>query len=280
MKTASREGTGAPDGPDRPGRRLVEFVDAQQAKGLYTFDRRRVASEIGLSGPLLKKAAARLKASGRLAIPRRGFYVIVPIEYRVAGSPPPTWFIDALMRHLGRPFYVGVLSAAAIHGAAHQQPQEFQVVTDVPQRPARAGRARIRFLMKAGLASTATVDVKTNTGTMRVSTPEATAVDLVRYPHAAGGLDNVATVLTELADRLDASRLVSAAEADGEAAHVQRLGYLLELVGAAQCARRLAVWIDRRDPRRVLLRPGRPSKGAELDARWRVVVNETVEPDL
>jgi len=31
---------------------------------------------------------------------------------------------------------VGVLSAAAIHGAAHQQPMIFQVVTDKPTRPA------------------------------------------------------------------------------------------------------------------------------------------------
>ena len=41
-------------------------------------------------------------------------------------------------------------------------------------------------------------------GTILVSTAEATAVDLVGYQHHAGGLDQVATVLSELAEHIDA----------------------------------------------------------------------------
>jgi predicted transcriptional regulator of viral defense system len=59
---------------------------------------------------------------------REGFYVIVPLEYASSGILPPEWFIDELMKFLRQPYYVGLLSAAAIHGAAHQQPQEFHVV--------------------------------------------------------------------------------------------------------------------------------------------------------
>ncbi|MBU2500813.1 type IV toxin-antitoxin system AbiEi family antitoxin [bacterium] len=33
------------------------------------------------------------------------------------------------MRYLAQPYHVGLLSAAAIHGAAHQQPMVFHVVT-------------------------------------------------------------------------------------------------------------------------------------------------------
>lgn len=40
------------------------------------------------------------------------------------------------MKFLGQPYYVGLLSAAALHGAAHHQPQEFQVVTNKQFRPA------------------------------------------------------------------------------------------------------------------------------------------------
>jgi predicted transcriptional regulator of viral defense system len=184
------------------------------------------------------------------------------------------------MGHLGKPYYVGVLSAAGLHGAAHQQPQEFQVVTDVARRPMVAGRARIRFLGKRHLDKTSTTEVTTETGTMRVSTPEATAIDLVRYVPAAGGLDNVATVLTELAERLDPARLAQAVTSDGELAYAQRLGYLLGLAGAGELAGELAKLVDHENPRNILLRPGRPSKGCTVDRGWRVVVNEQVEGDL
>jgi hypothetical protein len=91
----------------------------------------------------IEAALRRLKRRGRIASPRRGFYVLVPVEYREAGCPPVSWFIDDLMRFLKQPDYVGLLSAAAIHGAAHQQPMLFQVVTDRPSRPVRVGRVRI-----------------------------------------------------------------------------------------------------------------------------------------
>jgi predicted transcriptional regulator of viral defense system len=143
-----------------------------------------------------------------------------------------------------------------------------------------AGRARIRFLGKRHPEKTSTTQVATETGTMRVSTPEATAIDLVRYVSPAGGLNNVATVLAELAERLDPARLLEAAASDGELAHVQRLGYLLDLVAAGEYANELAKLVTDESPRNILLRPGQPSKGCTVDRRWRVVVNEQVEADL
>jgi hypothetical protein len=61
-----------------------------------------------------------------------------------------------------------------------------------------------------------------------VSTPEATAVDLVGYQHRAGGLAAVATVLAELAEQIDPEKFPIAA-GTAPVAWVQRLGYLLEL---------------------------------------------------
>ena len=67
--------------------------------------------------------------------------MIVPLEYLHAGGPPPSLFIDDLMKAMERPYYVGLLSAAALHGASHQQPQEFQVFSDRPIRPIQVGRS-------------------------------------------------------------------------------------------------------------------------------------------
>jgi predicted transcriptional regulator of viral defense system len=262
------------------GDKLSEFVDELQAGRRYTFERNEALKALHANGLSLRKAAMRLAAKGRIVVPRRGFYVIVPIEYRAMGAPPPSWFIDDLMRHLGRPYYVGILSAAALHGAGHQQPQEFQVVTDRPQRLVLAGRMRIRFLVKRHLQRAVTATTKTETGAMRISTPEATAIDLIRYVSAAGGLNNIATVLAELAQGMDGQKLINAAQAEDELACLQRLGHILDLMGAGVRSAALAEWIDERKPRSTPLRPGIPIKGSHVDPRWRVIVNEKIEVDL
>lgn len=266
--------------PSRPARRsLADFVDAAQASGVYVFRREEALAALAVSEIAFKNAARRLAAKGRIVAPRRGFFVIIPLEYRAAEAPPPSWFIADLMAFHGQPYYVGLLSAAALHGAAHQQPQQFQVLTDRPLRPATAGRMRIRFFTKRHLRTTPTIEVQTETGSMRVSTPEATALDLVRYQASAGGLGHVATVLTELAEAIDGERLVAAAEAE-ELSVAQRLGFLLERVGAGSVVGPLGRWVAGRRPRPVLLRPDAGAASAARSAPWQVVVNQTVEPDL
>lgn len=261
----------------KPHAFLAAFVDELQAHGRYVFTRIDVRDRG--SKVSLQAALRRLKQQGRIVSPRRGFYVIVPVEYRSAGSPPPTWFIDDLMRFLAQPYYVALLSAAAIHGAGHQQPMVFQVITDRPTREIRIGRQRIEFHMNRHIQSVPTLRVQTDTGTMRVSTPEATAYDLVRYASAAGHLDNVATVLNELADKIDAGKLEKPA-ASLPIPVVQRLGYLLDQVERRDLSDPLASWLSGRRHRPVPLAPGRDGAHQDADSRWRVIPNVALEPDL
>src|SRR5208283_5940758 len=150
--------------PSIQAQHLSDFVDALQSSGRYTFRRKEALSAMDVSEVALQSAARRLAAKGRICAPRRGFYVIVPIEYREAGAPPPSWFVDDLMKFHGHPYYVGLLSAAALHGAAHQQPQEFQVITSAPLRPIRIGREKIRFFTKKKIAHTPIEKIKGATG--------------------------------------------------------------------------------------------------------------------
>jgi len=256
---------------------LAKLIDELQGGGRYTLTRDEAMAALRISEAALNKAVQRLVARNRLAVPRRGFYVIVPIEYRQAGAPPPDWYIGDLMAFSGRGYYVGLLSAASLHGAAHQQPQEFQVVTGGQLRPVAAGRGRIRFFRKRGMESTPVVDVKTETGMMRVSTPEATALDLLRYLDAAGQLGHAATVLAELAEKMDPARTVEAARLDGNLPNAQRLGFLLDLVGAGGVGGGLADWVAESRPRYLVLRSDRPSDDSPKDRRWRVLVNEKIE---
>ncbi|MFN7925585.1 MAG: type IV toxin-antitoxin system AbiEi family antitoxin [Bryobacteraceae bacterium] len=258
---------------------LREYVDELQERGRYTFSREEALAALGSTPIALKRAAERLKAKRRLATPRRGFYTIVPLEYRQSGSLPASSFIDPLMRFHKVPYYVGLLSAAEIHGAAHQRPQEFQVVASKQLRPVSVGRNRIHFFLEKDLDANAVELVKTQSGHMRVSSPERTALDLIRFQDRVGGLNHVTIVLSELAEKIDSATLAAEAAKEPEIAPIQRLGYLLEAVGKESLTAKLAKWINRRDPKTVLLAPREPSADAVRNARWRVAVNFELEPD-
>lgn len=256
---------------------LEKWVDSLQSRGKYSFLRRQALAESGLSPEAVKKALQRLVRRGRLVKLKNYFYAVVPLEYANSVGLPPSWYIDELMKAMKRPYYVGLLSAAALHGASHHQPQEFQVVTDRFVRSLHVGRVRIRFFANRAMPRSSVVDIKTPTGVMRVSTPEATALDLIRYEKSAGGLDHVASVLAELLPRLDGTRLQRAVRARKEVHGAQRLGFLLDTLRAHSLARPVHAWLERQSPGLIPLRPGDATSGSRPDRRWHVRVGEPIE---
>ena len=257
---------------------VANFVDDLQSSGRYTFAFREAVAACGASVVAARSAIRRLKEKGRIVSPRREFFVVVPVEYRSTGCPPAIWFVDDLMAYLSQSYYVGLLSAAAVHGAAHQQPQVFQVVTSQPTVSMEAGRVRLAFYRKRNIDQVATVRVKTDTGTMAVSSPEATAFDLLRHTRVAGGLSNVATVFAELGEVMGRDAILAAAEV-ASIPEVQRAGWLLALVGHERLADQLAAFLAARRVRRSLLRPDLDAGNAPMEERWRLVLNEEVEPE-
>ena len=193
---------------------------------------------------------------------------------------PAAWFANQLMVAMGLPYYVGLLSAAAIHGASHHQPQEFQIVTSKPVRLLVLARQRLHFIVRTHLNSTPFVPVRTPTGNIRVSTPEATAIDLVRFNKWAGGFGNAGTIIGELVDKMTSGALISTAEQMGELTAAQRLGYLLDLLGARALGDSLADWIALKRPRFMPLSPGVSMRHAPRDERWRLFVNDTLEVEM
>jgi predicted transcriptional regulator of viral defense system len=215
--------------------------------------------------------------------PTRGGYVPIPAEYRSWRTVPASHFIDPMMRYLDHEYYVGFLSAAEVHGAAHQRPQVFQVITDARLNDRTFERVHIEFTTSAKAASRLTTTVNTPTGTMKVSVPETTVLDLVGSPAHGGGLSNIATVLGGLLGngRLDVPRLASLAK-DYPAAVSQRAGWLLERVagevGIEVDLSPLADVAHARLKRTVLAVSGR--RAGPFNERWNILVNTDVEPDL
>jgi len=256
----------------KPGS-VSEFVDHLQKRARYTFARTELESALKLERAALTKGLQRLQRAGRICRIRRGFYVIVPLEYATGGIVPPDWFIADLMRFLEQPYYVGVLTAAALHGASHQQTQEYHVVVAQPERAIRTANLSIRFFLKKSMARAPVEQVKAYTGFLAVSTPAVTALDLVRFAPAIGGLDAVLTVLEELVERITPEDLLKAAQQESERSQVQRLGWLLERTKRRELAAGLAQWLAKQKPTKTPLDVSAPATGSRKDPRWQVIVN-------
>jgi predicted transcriptional regulator of viral defense system len=256
--------------------RASDFVAALAAAGRYDFISHEAQVALGVSPAAAKHALNRLAKKGLIASPARGFYVIVPPEYRSLGCLPADQFIPALMRRRGLEYYAGLLSAAQYYGAAHYRPQEFQVFLAQGRRPIHCGRVRVSFMTRARIAEVRVQSLNTPRGTLRVSTPEATAVDLVGYQRRAGGLDQVATVLSELAERLHPHELIAAART-APITWAQRLGYLLGRSGFAEKAAPLRTYVRDHARQSVALLPTAPHSPSQRDRIWKLYVNAEVQ---
>lgn len=258
---------------------IHSFLANLGSHGLYQFTVEDYQQAAGISHLAARKAIRRARERGEVATPYRGFHVIVPPEYRAIGCLPAERFIADLMNHLGESYYVGLLTAASYYGAAHHAPQEFQVVVKKPRPDMVAGKVRISFIARKNMDKMEVGERKTASGMIRVSTPELTAFDLVGYSQRSGGLDNVATVLAELAETLNSGKLRDIAAKAGPIRWSQRLGFLLQLVGAKSKAHGLMRFVEETSPRMTKLDPQQSSNG-EKDRTWRVIVNTEVEPDV
>lgn len=182
-----------------PVRRLPDYLIAS-GQPVVTIE--RIGELVGLPRRSLHTGLQRLRRDRRLFSPARGLYVTVPPEYHSWGVVPADWFIDPMMEHLERRYYVALLTAAALHGAGSESPQVFQVMVDRQLAARDIGRVRLRFHLNS-LLSDRTFELPletrtTHTGKLWVSSPELTAIDLVTNPDLSGGLHNVVDVLTEL----------------------------------------------------------------------------------
>jgi len=259
--------------------RASEFVTNLAATGRYDFVSREARSALGVSADAAKLALNRLAKQKLIASPARGFYVIVPPEYRSVGCLPADQFIPALMARLDLSYYAGLLSAAQYYGAAHHRPQEFQVFLAKNRRPIQCGQVRVAFIARKRVADVPVQRFNTPRGTVLVSTPEATAFDLVGYHPRAGGLDQVATVLSELAERIDPYKLVAAAQT-APIPWAQRLGYLLEHVGFVDKAASLKSYVREQAKQSTALLPAAPQRPSQRDKGWKLNVNADVEAHL
>jgi predicted transcriptional regulator of viral defense system len=257
----------------------VEYIRESLAEGRYTFTRPDVAKALNRQRDALNKILLRLKRAGWILPIGDDFFTIVDPQNRRLGHIPPEWFVDPWAKFKGVEYYVGGLSAAALHGAAHQRPQTFQVVVNRSMRSFTLPSLRVRFLYRQTILPSMWAQRKVPTGCFRVSTPEMTAYDLLSLRNACSSLDHVATVYVELGEAMRASRVAALCEKGFETPVLQRLGWMLDNTGWMKLTDGLAKRLAQRRHDWIPLHTRLPRDGAR-NPKWRVIENTDIQPDI
>ena len=263
---------------------IASWINEKPLRGRYTFTHDEVVAAFpDMSAGTVARALTREVSKGRIMSPLRGFYVIVPDEYRLRGTVPQGFYLDDMMRHLGRKYYVALLSAAEMHGAAHQAPMSFFVMIEPPtMRDKKTDRYETLFFCKSRIPEAYVEQRPTSSGYLNVSGPELTAVDLITYQAKVGSVTRAATVLAELVEKCDFSRLGPEFVETVPVSSLQRLGYILDVVLEEQEAADAVYDLLKRAGvhlQAVALKAGKGIAGCEKDEKWKVMVNVEIEID-
>ena len=256
-----------------------ELSDWALSHGVTALSTEEVMRLCGLPANQVSQRMASLRKSGKLFSPARGLWVPIPPEYRTWGAPDPMRYIDDMMAHLGADYLVGWLTAAERHGAGHHAAQVFQVATGKVVRARTFGRSRLEFYTRGYVgAATQSAELLRKTG-VRVASPGTTMLMLAADPGICGGMSNVVNLVVELAEEHPGFEAEAAADAPlFPDAAARRLGWLLDAFGVgapdeitSYCASLTS------EPSFLSSASARTGK---LDAKWRIIVNEEVDPDI
>jgi predicted transcriptional regulator of viral defense system len=261
------------EGASGPARgRLARLLDARQARGKLVGALDELARDAGLSRLAARRQFERLVPKAVRLPGRPSLLLTVPPEDRPRGAPPvAAWLHDYMSRRAAH-YYVGLLSAAALHGSSNQVPLATQVVAPHPLQAFELGRVRVEFIAKRHADRALLAVLPGLSAPMNVSTPAATVLDLVAFNRRVGGMARVLEITAGLKPKLTPHDLREALQGEVSAPVMQRTGHLLELL---ECPL-LASVVERALPSTrawVPLQTGALAHAARRIDRWRVLDN-------
>ncbi len=263
---------------------IDSYLKEIQSKGRYSVTLMELKTKFDVSEKALLQNIYRLKTKNQLAQIRKEFYVIIPPQYSSRVMLPAALFINDLMEFINKDYYVSLLTAAALHGAGHQQPMEFQVITKKPSlRNIKNRKISIMFSIKEDWNNEQIMKFKTDAGYINVSTPELTAFDLVEYNKKIGGINRIIPILDELSENIKIKQFDKTAK-DQRITTIQRLGFLLDEMGKVNLAKslykvlkNLSVDKSRKTHKKILLSLAHKNQCGTLNRKWKIIVNTDID---
>lgn len=266
-------------------KRLEYWIEEQQSRGRLAFTTTGLKTNFANdSETALKRMLDRLSEKEKIVSVFKGYYIIVPPQYSTKGILPPTFFIDGLMRFLKRKYYVGLLNAAALQGAAHQQPQEYFVITEYPVlRPTNKKGIKINYISTKRLPADILIEKKkTETGYINVSVPILTAIDLINYEKRIGGLNRAANVINELLENIKQKDITRELVDCFNTTTLQRFGYILEeFLNRQNLSDKLYSLCKKMDIKfySIPLKASGEKIKEPTNDKWKIIVNTEIEID-
>lgn len=253
-------------------------------RGQYFFTKDEVqAIGLPISDEALVNSLVRMGKRGVIMSPWQNFYVTIPTEYKLKGVVPPSFYIDRLMKFLGRDYYVALLTSAALEGAGHQRAMVFQtIVNGGCIRSGVKNGTRLDFTIRKSLPMQFVHQVKTQSGYINVADPELTALDIIAEEKKVGGLSRATEVLIELATKLKFDESKLPLLEFFTAAVIQRLGYLLDYIEETDLANALFDLLLKTNKtfRKVPLKQSMPANmDMPINKRWKIIENYVLEID-
>ncbi|MCG8308335.1 MAG: type IV toxin-antitoxin system AbiEi family antitoxin [Cytophagales bacterium] len=149
-------------------------------------------------------------------------------------------------------------------------------------RPTHKKSVKINYITKSTIQEKYLDQKKTETGYIKVSSPELTALDLFRYEKRVGGLNRIGTILNELTEEFEPERINDEFVKLSSASSIQRLGYMLDIVlENQQYADKLFDACQKANIRfnRIPLDGEEETLGFSSGNRWNIIVNTEIEID-
>ena len=266
--------------------RIETWITQCLSKGKISFSLKEVKEEFANdSGITIKSGLNRLVQKEKVVSIFKGYYIIIPPQYSSKGIIPTAMFIDGLMKFLERKYYVALLNAAALHGASHQQPQEYFVVTEYPVlRATNKKGLKINYISTRQLPpEKLTEKKKTETGYINISNPLLTAIDLISYEKKIGGLNRAATVINELLETVKRNDVSEELINYASVSSLQRLGFVLdEILNKKEIADRIFSRCKKAGKKFYLIPLKASGKKSQevLSEKWKLMINTEIETDF
>ena len=179
---------------------------------------------------------------------------------------------------------MSLLSAGELLGAAHQRPQKFYVTTEFPSsQSSQKKNSLLAWQFRKRIPNSFLQSKNTETGIVKFSSPELTAIDLVQYARSIGGLSRAATVIQELVEVMDVSKITEEILDYTTVSTLQRLGFMLEHVIMEQAKADGLYDLLVRSGKRFGYVPfshlAECGDDVERNNRWKILINAQIEID-
>lgn len=229
----------------------------------------------------VKRELSRLVQKQEIINLRKGFYLIIPPRYSMAQKLPVQLYAEKLFESLKRKYYIGLFSAARLHGAGHQQPQRDYVLIEAPKlNTIRRKAFDLHFFTTSTWPSSNIHIARGEAGNYHISSPALTFFDLIHHHRKLGGMNRIAPVLEELIEGIREKDLIELLEWYPHKSTLQRVGFILEMLDEAGAFPGIILDRLRKEPfYPVLLSPRQGEKPGSAPNPFKVDVNVKMEFD-